>query len=403
VKAFLVARDHPIAPFGEPARDAAIGGQTLAAHHDELCRRLGLTPQRVPDAASIPDAERPCLVWHDDLFVTHRALRGFVRAARRGGQPARLALPDSLLMQRYHPLQELTRDERGRWLFDLWWLPRGGVDEGLRAAVAVEPPFKEIAHRVRAPRHIVGFEHYVHPVTTTIALRVRHWVHILWANNLMPQVRLVERITGQPLGTLWRALASLGSLPRLQRLLTYRGRRCRIHPTARVELSVLGDDVEIGPFALVRGAVVGSGTVIEDRVDLQFTCLGPGSFVSRNSVLIMCAGYPDADMCVNGMQFALCGRRTALTSFVRPMDMRLGAPVSVVDGERVVELPGHLLGPCFGHDVFVGPDVAIHPGRAIPNGCRILPAPGDGLSRVPAQWPAGQLATVRDGRLIPIA
>ncbi|MFH1808879.1 MAG: hypothetical protein ABIJ09_09040 [Pseudomonadota bacterium] len=402
MKVFLVAREHRIAPFDEPAREAVIGGQSLTAHHDEVCRRLRLEPQRVPDLAAIPDAARPCLVWHDDLFVTRRTLRGFLRQARRHRGAARLALPDSLLMQRYHLLQDLPRDDDGRWLFDLWYLPRGAVDPGLREAAAVSPPFKEIRHPVRAPRNIVGFEQYLHPVTTTVAMRIRHWVHILWANNLMPQVRLVEHITDHPLGTLWRLLTSFGSRARLLERLTYTGRRCRIHPTARVEYSVLGDDVEVGPFALLRGALVGSGTVIEDRADIQFTSLSPGSFVSRNSVLIMCAGYPDADMCVNGMQFALAGRRAALTSFVRPLDLRVGAPVRVVDGDQVVPLPGHMLGPCFGHDVFVGPDVTIHPGRAIPSGCRILPPPGNGLSHVPTDWPPGQAGMVRDGHLIAI-
>jgi len=228
---------------------------------------------------------------------------------------------------------------------------------------------------------------------------------VLWANNLMPQIRLVERITGQPLGTLWRLATSLGLsraaiFHRLQRRFSYRGERCRVHPTARVELSILDDDVEIGAYALVRGAIVGRGSVIEDRANVVFSSLSAETFVSRNSTLVMCAGYPNADLCVNGIQFSLAGRHAALTSFVRQMDIRHGAPVTVRDGEELVELPEHMLGGCYGHGVFIGPDVMILPGRSIPNGAVILPAPGQILAKTPDDWPEGQAGVVRQGELV---
>ena len=414
MRAFLVEIDELIAPFGEPARQASIGGVALALFTADNLRRLGLTSNQVRSLDQIPASDGPLLVLHDDLFVTRRALRSFLKRARQHGGALRLALPDSLLMQRYHPLQRLERDSQGRWLFDAWYLDAaaiaaaGSVAAAVKAAQPLEPEYKEQRFKVAVPRHIVGHAGYEHPVTTTIALRIRHWVHVLWANNLLPQTRLVERITEQPLGTLWRLLGSAGLSrhaikQRALRRFNYCGRNCRIHPTARLEYSVLGDNVQVGAFALVRGSLIGSNTVIEERCDIAHSTIGPDNFVSRNSVLIMCASYDDADVCVDGMQFALCGRRSALTSFVRPLDMNYRAPVSVLDDGQPVELPGHLLGPCFGHDTFVGPDITIRPGRVIPNGTVLLPPPEQSLSRVPADWPAGQPGVVRDGVLQPLA
>ncbi|MBN2359880.1 MAG: hypothetical protein JXR83_10535 [Deltaproteobacteria bacterium] len=413
MRSFLVEIDDPIAPFGEPARQACVGGSSLAQFTADNLRRLGLSSSRVRSVDQVPAGGEPLLILHDNLLVTRRALRSFLRRARRRGGAQRLALPDSLLLQRYHHLQRLERDAADRWLFDAWYLDpaaiaaAGSAAAAMRQAGALEPEFKERRVRVAVPRHIVGQDGYEHPVTTTIALRIRHWVHILWANNLMPQTRLVERITEAPLRTLWRLLGC-GGLSRsaiAQRAcgrFSYLGRGCRIHPTARLEYSVLGDNVQVGAFALVRGSLIGSNTVVEERCDVCHSALGPDNFVSRNSVLIMCASYDDADVCVDGMQFSLCGRGAALTSFVRPMDMNYGAPVSVLDDGQPVALPGHLLGSCFGHRTFVGPDVAIRPGRAIPNGAVILPPPEDSLGRLPTDWPAGQPGVVRGGRLEPL-
>jgi acetyltransferase-like isoleucine patch superfamily enzyme len=414
VQSFLVEIDDPIAPFGEPARLASIGGAPLALFTADNLQRLGLTSSVVRGVDQVPASAAPLLILHDDLFVTRRALRSFLRRAQQLGGARRLALPDGLLMQRYHPLQRLARDDQGRWLFDAWFVDAsalqaaGSVAAAIRTAQPLAPEYKEQRLRVPVPRHIVGNDGYEHPVTTTIALRIRHWVHILWANNLLPQTRLVERITEQPLATLWRLLGSAGlsrhaMKQRAFRRFNYLGRNCRIHPTARLEYSVLGDNVEVGAFALVRGSLIGSNTVIEERCDIAHSTIGPDNFVSRNSVLIMCASYDDADVCVDGMQFALCGRRCALTSYVRPLDMNFRAPASVLDDGQPVALPGHMLGPCFGHDTFVGPDITIRPGRAIPNGTVLLPPPENALSRVPADWPAGQPGVVRDGVLQPLA
>lgn len=408
MRAFLVPVTDPIPPFGEPARDACVGGMPLHDYLAETCAALGVELVQVPDLDAIPESATPCLVLRDDLFITRRCLRGFLKAAHRGGRDARLALPDSLLMQRYHHLQELERDSEGRYLFDAFYLtatpsPRARPSRWPHAEPLC-PPFKERQLSVPVPRNIVGRSHHLHPVTTTVAMNIRHWVHILWANNLMPQIRLVERITSQPLATIWRLFGSVGlsrtrMFERAMHRFSYRGPGCRVHPTARVELSVLGPGVEIGAFALVRGSLLGAGTIVEDRANVCFSSLASTSFVSRNSTLIACAGYPEADLCVNGMQFCLAGRHTALTSFVRPLDMRYRDDVSVLAGDRLVPLPGHVLGSCFGHGVFVGPDIAIQAGRAIPCGAVIVPEPGTLLGRVPSSWPTGQLGVVRQGRL----
>lgn len=407
MRAYILPQDHSIAPFGEPAREAVIGGERLQDLQQANLRRLGFTVERVAAVQEIR-AAAPYLLLREDLFVSPATLRAFVRQARRAGENCRLALPDSLLMQRYQHLQNLERDAAGRFLFDLWWVHAASVEAtDLAQAQGIEARFREIPYKVLVPKNIIGRDAVMHPLTATVAMRIRHWVHILWANNLAPQIRMYEAIRSHPLGSLWRLLASLGLskqaiVHRLIKNFVFKGHNVRIHPTARVEFSILGDDVDIGPFALVRGSLIGSGTIIEDRANIIVSSVAERSFVSRNSTMVLCAGYPDSDLCANGMQSALAGRKVALTSYVRPMDMRVGDAVRVRDGDETVSIPEHLIGPCFGHQVFIGPDVAIQSGRAIPNGAVILPPPGHSLGRVPQDWPAGQIGVIIEGELKPL-
>ena len=402
MQAFIIRQDHQIAPFGEAAREAIIGGQRLQDLMHAALKEQGFTPSLI-DAGQNIESTEAYLLLHEDLFISRRLLRNFVRAAKKCAGNCRLALPDSLLMQNYHHLQDLDRDDDNNYLFDCWWISQKSAE--LEKAPSLLPTFKEFAHRAAVPKNIVGVEAFNHPITTTVAMRIRHWVHILWINNLTPQIRLIEMIKDRPLSTLWKLLGAFGLsknaiFNRALRRMVYKGKNVRIHPTALVELSIIGDNVEIGAFAMVRGSVIEADTVIEDRAQVIFSSISPRSFVSRNSTLIMCAGYPDADLCVNGMQFALAGRRAALTSFVRPMDMRVAdSAVSVRDDGKTRKIDTHMLGPCFGHDVFIGPDVAIQSGRAVPNGAVILPAPENSLSRLPEHWNQGEIAVIKDGEM----
>jgi len=90
VRVFIIQVDEPIAPFGEPAREAVIGGLRLADFTDETLARLGLRAERVPSLEAVPEDSGPALLLREDLFVSYRALRSFLQRARPRGGAARL-------------------------------------------------------------------------------------------------------------------------------------------------------------------------------------------------------------------------------------------------------------------------------------------------------------------------
>jgi acetyltransferase-like isoleucine patch superfamily enzyme len=411
VKLVVYRTGRVLEPLGDPVSEAHVGVRTLGEHQRGLASLLGLAFQEAPDANAVDTGGEPALVLADHTLVTARLVRALLRVTRSSTADARVALPGSRFVTLYGQHQGTTPLADGGAAYDAWLFPTGlqaGAFPARSAAAApLVVPFKEKVIPFPVPPNIVGRPQHDHPLTTTIALHVKHWVHLLWANNLWPQVELVERITSAPLSTAWRLLTGLrlgkqATFWALARRFTYVGRGVDIHPTACVEASVLGEGCSVGPFALVRGSVLGKGVRVEERANVCFSTLGDRDFVSKNSTVVLCAGYPDADLCVNGMQYCLAGRHAALTSLVRPMDMKYRDDVTVVMDGQPVPIRELMVGVCFGHRCFVGPDVLIGPGREIPNDAVVAPPPGSVMSRVDPEARAGGPCFVDRGVLKPL-
>jgi hypothetical protein len=414
VQVFVVEQSAPLQPFGLRADDCALGDGTFGDARAAALAALGLRAEgRVAPTTSV---RGPALVLADDVWVTRRALRAFIRAARASPTPVRLALPPSRLLELTLPLQDVAVGDDGAAVFPCAFVPAGVTAEAgavLAAALPVVIPYREIALDVPVPRALLGRTSATTtwPLTSTVAMRVRHWLHVLRASHLAPQVWLLDRATAAPVRSAWRALAGLrpGAEARLaawKRAFVFRGANTVIHPTAVVEASVLGDDVVIGPNAVVLQSVIGRGTRIEQRAHVAQSTLGPRTFVSLNSSMQACCTFADADACANNLQACVLGSAVGLTSFVRALDTALdddgrpGGEVRVLDGGRlrgVGELP---CGAAFGPGAWVGAGVTVAAGRAIPAGARIVAAADQLLRRVEGAGPGA--FSVVDGGLVPL-
>jgi acetyltransferase-like isoleucine patch superfamily enzyme len=99
------------------------------------------------------------------------------------------------------------------------------------------------------------------------------------------------------------------------------------------------------------------------------------------------------------MQMCLVGRRAATTPRTTPLDVLPGQTIKVKAEEGIIDTGLRVLGPCIGHDAFVGADTFVAPGRMIPNGTRIGPRPERVLSQIPDEIDASREYTVVDGKL----
>ena len=390
----VVALSVPLQPFGVVVDACPLGGSTFGATRDHTLTSLGLVPptQKTPPSSLVVG---PALVLSDELWVTRRALRAFLKASSSSSGPVRLALPPSRLLELTLPLQDVDDDD-GRAVFPCAFVPAGVTVTAAEALAApgIAIAYNEIPVVLPVPRVLLGREEATTtwPLTSTVALRVRHWVHVLRASHLAPQVWLIERALADPLRSAARAawgfrFDKTARFLSWKRRFVFRGKNTNIHPSAVVEASVIGDDVVIEPQAVVLQSVIGDGCVIEQRAHVAQSTLGARTFVSLNSSMQACCTFADADACANNLQACVVGARSGLTSFARALDTVMGGEVRVDDGgvlRPVGELP---CGVAFGPGSFVGANVTIAAGRAVPAGVRLLGSPQGLLRRVGSEAP----------------
>lgn len=371
----VVAVSQPLAPFGVIADACPLGDSTFGAVRDRTLRALRLLP---PTQKATPSTEvaGPALVVSDELWVTARALRAFLQATQRATTTTTLALPPSRLTELLSPLQDLSD---GR--YPCAFVPAGTTTTAAAALAApsVAIPYREIAATLPVPRHLLGRTSATTtwPLTSTVALRVRHWLHVLRASHLAPQVWLIERALREPVRSTLRAFLGLrptaaGRFLAWKRGFVFVGKNSHIHPSAVVEASVIGDDVVIGPQAVVLQSVIGDGVVIEQRAHVAQSTLGPRTFVSLNSSMQACVSFADSDACANNLQACVIGARAGLTSFARALDTVVGGSVRVVDGGALREVGELPCGVAFGPDCFIGAGVTLAAGRVVGAGVRIV-------------------------------
>jgi acetyltransferase-like isoleucine patch superfamily enzyme len=408
VRAYVVATGIRISPFGDLVRDLPVGGVALSEWQAALFRKFGFEVVHVERSEDIPQNE-PRIVTRDNVFFTRRILKSLLsRWLDERHRASRVALPrSSCLLRTFSALQDYAVDG-DHALFDLWALPS---DAALETARPLPVLFKEkvITYPVPqyltpVPQYLTGVERWEHPITSSVCMHLSHWLHVLQANRLAIQIRWVDTVVAHPLWTFGAILPALipgrGRLIwRIAARMNRVGRNADIHPTARLEGCLIGDDVRIGAQALVRASIIGSGSVIEERTNVSFSVIGERNFVSKNSLVYASAAFDDANLGMIGMQMCLAGRRAALTPRATATDVKFGSKITVKVAGEVRELDVPLLGACFGHDTYLGADLYIAPGREIPNGVRLGPQPERVLSSIPDDLEPGRAYTVRDGKI----
>jgi acetyltransferase-like isoleucine patch superfamily enzyme len=267
--------------------------------------------------------------------------------------------------------------------------------------------FREIIFRQPIPPNMFGKRYFEQPITTSIAFHINHWVNLLNANQMEIIVKWVEFITSHPFWVFYRLILatiafivrglidsikyqsissgfSKGSLmTTVMRWFNVVGKGCEIHPSAILEFCIIGDNVKIGPQSYLRASVVNRDVIIEEKTKITFSIIDRGCYVSQITILNGVAAYPDGDVCIDGMQFCMSGRNVKLTGLARPMDLKYGGRISVMQRGKPVEVNLEILGSCFGHRCFIGPDIYIAPGREIPNDAVIVPHISDVLYKIP--------------------
>ncbi len=436
MRAFVVATGRLIAPFEEPPPRAAFAGGSAGGYLGDCLARRAIELIEVEAADPVPALTGETLLLSDTVFLSDKCLGDFLDAALdvvAAGRPARLALARTPSVDYTRPVSSVTVepfDESGpgarphkpwraeaaateRCAYDAFLLgarAAGGalgalLDELRAQAARVVVKKRELGVPLRLP--VIGdaqATRAVVPLTSTVAAHLEHWVHVLWLNQLAFGIRWMELARAHKAWMIWRVLSGAPwTIPALMRSMVRRGKNVRVHPTAHVEASILGDGVVIGARASVRNCILGDGVEVADHATVISSTLGKGTYVTPRTFVVWSASYDDAVLSNYKLQVSLVGRGAALSTWAGLIDAKLQGTIDVVQDGRPASTERNFLGSCIGHGAFVGAKVLILPGRAVPNGAYIAMRPDELITDVPRALPAG-VPLVRDGgTLVPAA
>ncbi len=393
MKAWIADTARPIEPFGDLAAALPVLGTPLARVQADTLSEAGLAP------GETPPGDEPFLYVGSRCWFTPSLVERFVTTAQERGlveKGVRLQIVNEDFQSFTEPLQEL--DEPG--LHELAILPNPGASlrdlPRLRLDLDLQPlelPGLPVAlAQVGRPSLPVGLD-MVH--------QVDHWSHVLRVNLLALAALGAEAkqaFQQKPWHLrLWMALlALLGARSfnpsRIAQALTQRGRGCRIHPTASVELCRLGNGVEIGPYSVLRGCVLHDDVKVDEHTTLNLSILGPGSRVGRyamvNLSVLMEGAFVSAG---GGFQVCLFGRNSFVAMTASVLDLSFKGDVKVLHRGRRVSSGSPFLGAAIGHRAMIGAGTTIGFGVQIPNDAQVVRDP----ARILTRWPEGAAKLVK--------
>lgn len=407
MKAYRVRTEGGIGPYDEPARDLFVGVRTLAEWQASAVKGAGL--ELVDVEAVDAAAERPCVLFFDDVFFTEMALRQFLADTLTDTEDRQIALADSPILSAIEPLQAARAVEGGA-AFDLFRLV--SREGGTRAALSERSRPALLAQRsaeveLRLPPVVGGKardtgRRVAAPLTARIVAHVRHWIHLLRLSQLSIGVEIVERLRKKP-RLMLRLRMMKGKDPwTLARKINFVDETARVHPTADLECAVVGPGAVVNAHAHVHRSVLGANVEVGDHAAVVGCTFAEDVQVLRASYFALCASMPGGTLANYKAQLSLFGREVFLTSSALLIDAKLkgDAEVATEDGS-LVSVGTPFIGSCLGHGVTLGANVALLPGRQVPNGQTLLGPPGDFVRSVP-NYPEGSLLVLRDGRLEPM-
>lgn len=399
--AYIIATGTALPPLEASAPEARILFEPLHRLRDRLLKSFGFEPVLIESPDMV--GEGPCLITYDNVWFTWALLRDFLKRSRKGKARARAVLKPNLFTELTAPLQDLEKvpaDGVECLAYNLFYLPRG--DSGFGQLGDYAPLVSnrpELKVKVKTPERLIGRAQVEMPLTRSALIHIRHWVHVLQANQISIGVRWGELLRERKLWFFIRLLGGRLNRHHLAQRMVVKGKHTRIHPTAMVGWSVLGDYVEIGPKSYVYGSLIGDRCHLGYGARLEATVLGEDCMVAAQSGVVGALFYPGAVSSGLLVQASLLGEASFLARKGGTMDLNLYGDVKVRMNGEVRSTETNFLGGCLGKGARVGPEGYLAPGRELNSGIRLEIDHREMLSRIPPDLPIGVPLVIEKGTL----
>jgi len=210
------------------------------------------------------------------------------------------------------------------------------------------------------------------PVMTPLALLMDYQgdIDLLFANQIALFSRLARDVP-RSLRAWARALVGRRSGGLKRRLSLAYARihpTADVHPTAVIEGSVIDANVRIGAHAVVRYSHIGERSVLHDGAKVEFSVVGPGSWLMHDLVCYRCLLEDEVFLIHGPYQFSAFQSGSAAFATIM-MDYRPdGRPIRMATRSGIREYGGRFLGALLQEEAKALGGSLLAPGIVVPAG-----------------------------------
>lgn len=362
-------------PFNERARDLTIQNKPLWLHQRDILAPYTDQEISIPAENALPATQQPCLVYRDNLFFDSAYISAFLQAARKRKTASRAAFSpkDQAFLQHALPLSTSYTQSGDYYLADLWYYPKGPVEEA-------EPLLLDLQAREVGYYHVPQYmaQEYgdlVFQVPLRSFLAIDSWVHVFYADIVFGVfsrgARFEYKLEHNPAYKL-RILASAiyeGKQVLESSQLIKIGRNCTIDPTAVIHgPTTIGNNVTINAGTVIENCIIGDNVNISQGCQLMLSVIGNGCFLPFRSSLFMTTLMENSIVAQNTcLQMCVIGRNTFIGAGTTFTDFNLlPIPIRARNGaDLLMEANRPVLGGCVGHNCRIGAGLIIYPARTI--------------------------------------
>jgi len=363
-----------ISPFNEPARELRILNKPLWLYQRDVLAQYVTQELELDALQDIPLPPMETIAYRENLFFDHYFIDDFLKKARRLGQPCQLAFPltDQAVASHALPLQQTIRRKGEYFLADMWYFPRG-IEEHVQPLVMNTEP--HVMGYYKVPTHMSNMMgDLTYHIPTKAFMAIESWVHVLLANVLFgvfaEAARLdkaIEASVGLQLKLLWQGILEQKQLLSSSAVVQV-GQNCSIDPSAVIRgPTIIGDNVDIGPGAVVDICVIGNNVTISDGCQLMLSVISDRCFLPFRASLFETVLMEDSMVAQNAcLQLCCIGRDSFIGAGTTFTDFNVvPRPLRTLHGEELRPTEMTVLGSCVGHHCRIGSGMVVYPARTI--------------------------------------
>ena len=370
-KFYRIVKDKKLFSFGDNIGDVRVGDLTLRNHQDFVIRSIGGTILDIENKEQI-DCEENYFYFDENLFFTIQFARKAIDYIDDYNTSLKYCLRENTFNNRF--VLPHTKDSNSDLIeFDFCFI--NTKIEGFNTVVLEQEIYLNF---VELPDQIVKGRRFHMDQCDTFASHIISPFHLLQINlalNLNRTIKLQKYIPQK-----WRrgfgTRLAFRALKRLNKI----GKNVKIHPSAIIEGSIIGDNTIIGANAIIRLSNIGKNCTVSEGVSVMNSVLGERTFISNSNYILNCMTYDEVFLIHGPYQFSFYGSNSACFAVINA-DIRLDQKtIKIPTDIGVIDSNQPLLGIAYGHRSKTGGGSIIASGRIVPND-RIINPPDNIILR----------------------